>query len=379
MIAVPPTSVHIVGATSQGGEFQDGPTQARLDAKPQLAVIGVLKKGRRTLIYADPQVKPLRFRGRLISASQRLPWPEQTSARWSLVEPHAWREPNKRAPNGVTTRFHSNVSMEPATFGKWLGYDEVSYFETPLGVFQKGKGSRTRAATAKPSRKEDDLFGGLGTVRYRVEVSVDGKMLATPGASARDQYGILPSVHRVSIRMNDSFLGHLSAYFLVPEIFGSAGRGKNNQTERFIGADCADVLTGAIRRAGYTKVWHSSVANLPKYTKPVIAPVVFNAEGMPAAQIKGVKLGDLLRINYGGALQGSTPRRWDHVAALYEDRSDPNGPHQGAADGLLDGFDVVVHMGHPRLVVEPLKAQLPATIDVVRWDPKKIGRRSRAP
>ena len=35
--------------------------------------------------------------------------------------------------------------------------------------------------------------------------------------------------------------------------------------------------------------------------------------------------------------------------------------------GQLDGFDLVIHMGHPRLVIEPLARQAPATIDVLRW------------
>ena len=64
--------------------------------------------------------------------------------------------------------------------------------------------------------------------------------------------------------------------------------------------------------------------------------------------------GDLIRIDYGGALAHHTPRDWDHVAALWEDRSDPDGPFHGGPDGQLDGFDLVIHMGHPRLVIEPL-------------------------
>jgi hypothetical protein len=80
-----------------------------------------------------------------------------------------------------------------------------------------------------------------------------------------------------------------------------------------------------------------------------------------------VREGDLIRIDYGGALRGHTPRTFDHVAALWQDKSDPAGPHQGGPDGQLDGFDLVIHMGHPRLVIEPLSQQSPATIDVLRW------------
>lgn len=74
--------------------------------------------------------------------------------------------------------------------------------------------------------------------------------VASPGAEATDTFGILPGVHRVSIRRGDDFVGWLSSYLLVPEVFGSAGGGRNHQTERFTGADCADVLVGAIRRMG---------------------------------------------------------------------------------------------------------------------------------
>jgi len=53
---------------------------------------------------------------------------------------------------------------------------------------------------------------------------------------------------------------------------------------------------------------------------------------------------------------------------LSEDRSDPAGPLAGRGDGRLDGFDLVVHLGHPRLTVEPLGRQCPMRIDVLRWD-----------
>jgi hypothetical protein len=80
-----------------------------------------------------------------------------------------------------------------------------------------------------------------------------------------------------------------------------------------------------------------------------------------------------VRIDYGGELEGHTPRAWDHVAVVWEDRSDPEGPSAGGPDGALDGHDVVVHMGHPRLVVEPLMRQCPARVDVMRWSAKRIG------
>ena len=41
--------------------------------------------------------------------------------------------------------------------------------------------------------------------------------------------------------------------------------------------------------------------------------------------------------------------------------------HGGA--WVTDPIDValVIHMGHPRLVIEPFARQAPATVDVLRW------------
>ncbi|MCE9577731.1 MAG: hypothetical protein K8W52_31570, partial [Deltaproteobacteria bacterium] len=120
------------------------------------------------------------------------------------------------------------------------------------------------------------------------------------------------------------------------------------------------------RRTGRATAY-TNVAGLPELATRVAGSTELDEHGQPTAPITGVQPGDLIRIDYGGTLRHHTPRDWDHVAALWQDRSDPAGPHHGGPDGQLDGFDLVVHMGHPRLVVEPLANQAPATIDVLRW------------
>jgi hypothetical protein len=122
-------------------------------------------------------------------------------------------------------------------------------------------------------------------------------------------------------------------------------------------------MVGALRRTGKL-VEYTNVAGLPAYTTRVADAVQLDARGVPAHDITGVRPGDLIRIDYTG---DPRPRDWDHVAALWEDRSDPAGPERGGPDGKLDGFDLVIHMGHPRLVIEPLANQAPAKIDVLRW------------
>jgi hypothetical protein len=285
-------------------------------------------------------------------------------ARWSTVEPHGFR--TTPAANGVTSEFYSNVSMDPKTFGTWMGFDAIDYFER---VVEPWGTVLSIPAIVTSGEENAQQMPGLGTVRYKVEVEVAGTTLATSGAEAIDTLGLLPTVHRVSVRRADDFLGYLSAYLLVPEVFGSAGGGRTHQTDRFTGADCADVMVGAMRRMGRA-LPYTNVAGLPAYTKQVAGLVELDDQGMPAREIAGVREGDLIRIDYGGTLRGHTPRAFDHVAALWEDLSDPDGPSKGAADGKLDGFDLVIHMGHPRLEIEPLSGQSPATIDVLRWRTK---------
>lgn len=376
-----PQGVLVVGRAGPELPFTDAPTEARRGDGAELRVVLLGREGGRRgkkVVVADDDTAPLVLGGRTVRESMRRPFSTigPVSVRWSVVEPHAWREAGAVSRNGATTPYHTNVSVERESFGRWLGYDEITYYETALGDFDAHAEARRRDASARPPLQRDDVYGGLGTLRYKVELRLDdGTVIASKGAEAVDAYGILPSVHRVSIRADDTFLGTLTSYFMVPEVFGSSGSGRNNQTDRFVGADCADVLTGALRAAGYSKVEHSHVAGLTKYATTVAGPAALDEEGAPDSPVSGVEVGDVIRIDYGGAYTNHTPRAWDHVAVLFEDRSDPDGPQEGGPDGHLDGFDLVVHMGHPHLVVEPMSGQSPARIDVLRWSPKRIGKR----
>ncbi|MEZ4359049.1 MAG: hypothetical protein R3B48_02635 [Kofleriaceae bacterium] len=362
--------VVIVGRAAPGAPWRSGATEARLGDAPELAVVLVAKEraGRRVrqVVIADDAVAPLVLDGRAVRAAARRGWGALPDAEvsWSTIEPHAWRDADKRD-------YHSNVSLERATFGRWQGYDPIAYFATEIAPWRAGEDARRLPARITPSDPEVRGTTELGTLRYQVQVRLrlggEVRTFASPGVEATDRAGILPSVHRVTVRRDDTFLGYLTGYLLVPEVFGSGGAGKNHQTERYTGADCADVLVGAARAAGLRHVPYTSVAGLPRYAEVVAAATALDERGAPPAPIRGVRAGDLIRIDYGGALQGHTPRAWDHVAVLFEDRSDPQGPLRGGPDGQLDGFDLVIHMGHPRLVIEPLSEQSPSTVDVLRW------------
>jgi hypothetical protein len=348
--------VAVIVSHVDGGAWTDAPTEARIDQKAELAVVVV--DGKRVL--APDGITKVKLAGK-----QRTTKRLAATVQWSIIEPHGFR--TKPAANGATSDFYSNVSTEAKSFGKWLGYDQIEYFERVVRAWGDAKPIAATIATAEEATMQ---VPGLGTLGYKAEVKLGDVTLATAGAEATDTFGWLPSVHRVSIRRDDTFLGFLSEYLLVPEVFGSAGGGKNHQTERFTGADCADVMVGAMRRKG-TKLAYTNVAGLPSYAKTIAGATELDEAGMPDHVIDGVQVGDLIRIDYGGELRNHTPRAFDHVAALWEDRSDPNGPKKGGPDGKLDGFDLVIHMGHPRLKIEPLSGQSPATIDVLRWKAQK--------
>jgi hypothetical protein len=350
LLLLAPVAV-IVGHVDNG-PWSDAPTEARIDQKAELAVVVVDGKS----VLAPDGIAKVKLAGK-----QRATKPLTARIQWSIVEPHGFR--TKPAANGATSDFYSNVSTEAKSFGKWLGYDEIEYFERVVRAWGDAKPIAATIATADAASMQ---IPGLGTLRYKAEIKLGDVTLATAGAEATDTFGLLPSVHRVSIRRDDTFLGFLSEYLLVPEVFGSAGGGKNHQTERFTGADCADVMVGAMRRKG-VNLPYTNVAGLPAFAKTIAGAVELDDKDMPAHEIAGVQVGDLIRIDYGGELRHHTPRAFDHVAALWEDRSDPDGPQKGGPDGKLDGFDLVIHMGHPRLQIEPLSGQSPATIDVLRW------------
>lgn len=344
----------VVGRVDDGA-WTDAATEARVDQRAELAAIVVAHRGKHRVVLVPDGVTKLELAGRAVPKRDLEPLASVT-LRWFAVEPRGFRA--SPAANGATSDFYSNVSTEPKNFGKWLGYDRIDYFERALAA-----DTPIIAATIDST---DAALPGLGTQRFKVDVELGGVRLASPGAESTDTFGITRAVHRVSIRKGDDFLGWLAAYLLVPEVFGSAGPGHNHQSDRFTGADCADVLVAAERRRGRALAY-TNVAGLPAYASTIATATELDDRGMPARAVTGVQPGDLIRIDYAGELRHHTPRDWDHVAALWEDKSDPKGPQHGGPDGKLDGFDLVIHMGHPRLVIEPLARQAPATIDVLRW------------
>lgn len=283
---------------------------------------------------------------------------------WRAVEP---RMVHEGTGGEDAARPYTNAKLLGATHGRWQGYDPIAYFERPLPA---ATGPRLVVRDSRPSDPAVDVRGGLGTLRYAARVELSRGAVTTPGAEAVGQTGIEPSVLRVSFRSGDDLPGWLATYFNVPQVFGSAGGPANHQTDRFVGADCADVVIGALRASGHRDVQYTSVGGLTRYARFVTETLRTTDDGRivtdddarrPVTLRFGedVRRGDIVILDYVDF--AALPRAWDHVGVLGDDDG----------DGRLDTGDPLFHMGlDTGLTVEPLRAQGVVRLRVLRLKPQ---------
>lgn len=296
--------------------------------------------------------------------------PDGASVRWLQVVPrlkHSDHDP----PNPGNPSFSNNVLFGP-DHGRWLGFDRLEYLTTALvGTHGEVTTPTLSVSTAYATAAGLD-HSGAGSNWYAAEITLaDGTVVRTPDGSDVDSLGLSPGVMRVSFRTGDDYLGWLSTYFNVPNVFGSAGPSDaRHQTERYVGADCADVLVGALRAGGRTDIRYTSIAGLGTLAEPVTEVLFMDAVGVvrdgdgdphPLRWGDDITPGDLLVIDYADDPSNQLPRAWDHIGALVEDHGDP-GP-----DGLLDGRDTLRHVTDLGLDDRPLWSQSPMRMRIWRW------------
>lgn len=283
---------------------------------------------------------------------------------WSRVEPRMQHE-RLPAPN-PDLKIYANAVVFGPRHGAWLGYDRLEYLQTPLPGAGAEPVLRVRDARPGPGAgvpARGGPYADLGVMRLAATLEADGQRRETPGAADAPAGQIGDRVFRYTYRGGDDFLGWLTTFFNVPYLFGSAGQGGRSQAERYIGADCADVLVAALRRAGHRRLDYTSVTGLVSALRKVGGPVIVRpcpaappaplapsasaapaptcaAPGDPPPLAIGEKVrpGDLLALDYVGA--ADLPRDWDHIGVLAEDR----GPG-GAPDGVLGPEDLFLDSG----------------------------------
>ena len=367
------------------GPASTDPKDVRLDEPVELLVLAEVRAGgkrARPAWYGPAGVDSAKVGRKTVRLLGADTLPVRPWVAWFKVEPRMGHAPGEGRVPGYDG--YCNAWLGGRRHGRWIGIDRIAYFETDVGLHRGGADGDgwtrrvdgwTRLADAHPSDPAHDVRGGLGTMRFKAALSLDcGRTwVESPGAAARDRLGIKPTVHRVSFREGDDFAGYVTSFFNVPQVFGSLPA----QARRFIGVDCADVLIAAARTRGHKKIGYTFVEGLWKYASEVVPRLLVRHDRVVPSAVHWsraadpapgeVRRGDIIPIGYERRREEYGYRSFAHVAVLYADRSDPSGPAKGAADGLLDPFDLILHVGYPALEIEPLGGQAPATIAVLRW------------
>lgn len=264
--------------------------------------------------------------------------------RWQRVEP-TMEHVVTVGPNEGSS-IYANAVMFGPRHGAWIGYDTLEYNASPIAEADDRWSwpvTDARPSESRLVRARGEEMAGLGVMRLSVSVTPEGGVARrSAGVEDRRRGGISEDVFRYTIRGGDDVFGWLTTFFNVPYVFGSAGVGVRSQAERYIGADCADLIVAALRRAGHRDFAYTSVAGLIRQLPRASEPIELSPAGSAAASSDYKPApGDILAIGYIGA--SSLPRPWDHVVVLVEDR----GP-EGEADGVLGPEDQVADTGDAR-------------------------------
>ncbi len=303
-------------------------------------------------------------------------WGTPTIA-WYRIDPYQeHQETVGNATSEPQYRWYTNVVPDGPREGQWLGAAGV-YSRTAEG---DGCDVIEYIIPTTPFAQGWSTHGyyQYGTMRFQARVTLPTGAFASPGAfdpatishlvyrgrGACYRRGITEAVHRVSCCSSDPnrYLAYLDAYITVPWLYGSMGLSlANEQTERFVGADCADLLIGAARAAGLTRCDYTDAQNLAqnnRYTKPRVPyKILRNAydqlidlstgQEVTLALEDGPEpramIGDLVMIDF------DNDGKFEHSTVI---RRDLNGNH------LLELTDILVFMYHGGQSENPLGAEV---------------------
>jgi len=148
--------VVVVGRVGDG-PWTDAPTEARADQKAELAAVVIGHRGRRRTVLAPEGVAKVSIGGHTMATESF----GEARVQWSTVEPHGFRK--QRATNGATSEFYSNVSTEPKTFGRWLAFDHIDYFERVVAPWGGRRRSPPGSAPARTVRSSCRALAPCGS------------------------------------------------------------------------------------------------------------------------------------------------------------------------------------------------------------------------
>lgn len=320
-------AVHIVSRTGEADAVADDqPKRARADAGVTLHAVLEATLDRRTVYFSDAPRIQLRGQTHLTQPMASAPL---VALLWYKVEPTA-----ENLSNTVSGAFR---------------FESIDYRSVLMRSFLL----RTSAPADVRPTLTSDRGHGVGTMRYQLRAFTAQGVLSTPGPEAHrgpGSGGLDDTVHRVSLRRDDSFLGVMTEMYGQPYIWASAGvSDRAHQSERLEGADCADLMVYGARRKGYD-VPYTWTGGLSRFTVRLAAGraredgVYVDDRGRP---LPFTRPGDLILFTR-------------HVGALVADHGVP---------GVLDTADVMMHtlFASPREQPIAESGYAGTPIELVRW------------
>ncbi len=244
---------------------------------------------------------------------------EHIKITWYKIEP-------VRGSKKTGYKYYSNEDWieEDGGYKKIWHWDKIEYQE----FVWDSSNTWIIKADVTPVRLDHHNFG---TMRYKVEIEYKGKKISSPGIESVEKDGEIDA-HRISVRGNtgNKIIDWAYSFFNLPFIWGSAsrtGQSSAHQTEKYIGADCADFVVGAFRKAGYNIPYTGSQLLL-NYARVIVKPDSIDNQGFYI--IKGKRI----KFDTGMVMPGDLVLWSRHAAILGRD----NG------NNLLDQNDIVIHI-----------------------------------
>jgi hypothetical protein len=234
----------------------------------------------------------------------------------------------------------AELSNSRNDYRSWDHWEEINYAET---LFSSG--AWKVKADVNPIYSEP--HGGKGTMRFKASVGCNSKNLSTPGKESKGKTGIKDNVHRISVRGNtgNETIDWAYAFMNLPYIWASNSPTKkpeDHQSEKFIGADCADYVVAAMRKAGIKINYGGTGAFSPKNRKTEYIV----KDPAPALDGSYYSNGKRVRIGEGGVRLGDLILYDKHIGILVKDKG---------YEGYLDQEDMVLHT----LFEPPREARIP--------------------
>tara|TARA_Y100000294_G_scaffold76363_1_gene71985 strand:- start:214 stop:816 length:603 start_codon:yes stop_codon:yes gene_type:complete len=199
-------------------------------------------------------------------------------------------------------------------------------------------------------------------MRYKVVVNCGNGTLSTQGAESYGKTGINANVHRVSVRGNTGIpiVDWAYSFMNQPYIWGSAtptGKDMDHQSDRYIGADCADLVVAAARKAGHNISYggshNLSPLDMRRDTVFISREPELSSEGIYQKNGKevvidkdNVRIGDVVLYNR-------------HVGILTKDLP---------PIGILSSNDLIIHTLFKEPMEEPISQAYSGPFSIVRFN-----------